>query len=68
MKSIIRESVNFLLIVLGIFSAGLGIKGFLLSSRFIDGGVTGISMLMANVLGYPLADAVGGIVKKPVLH
>jgi uncharacterized membrane-anchored protein YitT (DUF2179 family) len=55
MKSFIRESLNTLLIVLGILSAGMGIKGFLLSSHFIDGGVTGISMLLASVLGYPLA-------------
>jgi uncharacterized membrane-anchored protein YitT (DUF2179 family) len=41
--------------VLGIFSAGLGLKGFLLSSHFIDGGVTGVSMLLANVLGWPLS-------------
>jgi len=55
MKTFVRESINFLLIVLGILSAGMGIKGFLLSSHFIDGGVTGISMLLANVLGYPLS-------------
>jgi uncharacterized membrane-anchored protein YitT (DUF2179 family) len=55
MKIFIRESINFLLIVLGILSAGMGIKGFLLSSHFIDGGVTGISMLLSNVLGYPLS-------------
>ena len=55
MKTFIRESINILLIVLGVFSAGMGIKGFLLSSHFIDGGVTGISMLLADVLGYPLA-------------
>lgn len=54
MKKIIRELINSLLIVLGILSAGMGIKGFLLSSHFIDGGVTGISMLVSNVLGYPL--------------
>jgi uncharacterized membrane-anchored protein YitT (DUF2179 family) len=42
-------------IVAGILSAGFGLKGFLLSSHFIDGGVTGISMLLANVLGWPLA-------------
>ena len=47
--------LDFVLIVLGIFSAGLGLKGFLLSSHFIDGGVTGISMLLANVLGWPLS-------------
>jgi len=50
-----RESINFLLIFMGILSAGMGIKGFLLSSHFIDGGVTGISMLLSNVLGFPLA-------------
>ena len=55
MKSVMREVINVLLIVLGILSAGMGIKGFLLSSHFIDGGVTGISMLLADVLGYPLA-------------
>lgn len=50
-----RELCNVLLILLGILSAGMGIKGFLLSSHFIDGGVTGISMLLAEVLGFPLA-------------
>jgi uncharacterized membrane-anchored protein YitT (DUF2179 family) len=55
MKKIIRGAMNTALIVLGIFSAGLGLKGFLLSSHFIDGGVTGISMLLANVLGWPLS-------------
>lgn len=46
--------LNSLLILLGILSAGMGIKGFLLSSHFIDGGATGISMLLSSVLGYPL--------------
>lgn len=55
MKEIIRELKNTFLIVLGIFSAAMGLKGFLLSSRFIDGGVTGVSMLLSDVLGYPLA-------------
>jgi uncharacterized membrane-anchored protein YitT (DUF2179 family) len=55
MKRIIREALNTTLIILGILSAGLGLKGFLLSSHFIDGGVTGISMLLANVLGWPLS-------------
>jgi uncharacterized membrane-anchored protein YitT (DUF2179 family) len=41
-------------VVLGILSAGFGLKGFLLSSHFIDGGVTGVSMLLANVFGWPL--------------
>src|SRR5580765_6997610 len=55
MKRIAREALNIGLIVLGILSAGLGLKGFLLSSRFIDGGVTGVSMLLADVLGWPLS-------------
>jgi uncharacterized membrane-anchored protein YitT (DUF2179 family) len=55
MKILFRESKNTFLIVLGILSAGMGLKGFLLSSRFIDGGVTGISMLLSDVLGFPLA-------------
>lgn len=55
MTTLFRESKNTFLIVLGILSAGMGLKGFLLSSRFIDGGVTGISMLLSDVLGFPLA-------------
>src|ERR1700716_277237 len=55
MKRFVLKALNVLLIVLGILSAGLGLKGFLLSSHFIDGGVTGVSMLLANVLGWPLS-------------
>src|SRR3982751_3729171 len=55
MRSFLRAAKNMLLIVLGILAAGLGLKGFLLSSRFIDGGVTGISMLLSDVLGFPLS-------------
>jgi uncharacterized membrane-anchored protein YitT (DUF2179 family) len=54
MKQILRELTNVLFIISGIFSAGMGIHGFLLSSRFIDGGATGVSMLLAKVLGIPL--------------
>ena len=50
-----RESLNGLLILLGILSASMGIKGFLLASHFIDGGVTGISMLISMVTGTPLS-------------
>jgi uncharacterized membrane-anchored protein YitT (DUF2179 family) len=50
-----RELLNAALIVAGILSAAMGIKGFLLSSGFIDGGVTGVSMLLARVSGLPLA-------------
>jgi uncharacterized membrane-anchored protein YitT (DUF2179 family) len=50
-----RELLNALLIVLGILSAGMGLYGFLLSSHFIDGGVTGVSMLVAKITGIPLS-------------
>lgn len=50
-----REFRNAALIILGVLSAGMGLKGFLLSSNFIDGGVTGICMLIAKTTGVPLA-------------
>ncbi|MGH9940864.1 MAG: YitT family protein [Pyrinomonadaceae bacterium] len=55
MKSVVRKTLNTALIIAGILSAGFGLKGFLLSSRFIDGGVTGISMLLSDALGWPLS-------------
>lgn len=47
--------IQLLLITLGVLSAGFGLKGFLLSSHFIDGGVTGVSMLLAHTTGVPLS-------------
>jgi uncharacterized membrane-anchored protein YitT (DUF2179 family) len=55
MKRGARELLNVLLIVLGILSATIGLEGFLLSSNFIDGGVTGISMLLSKVTGLSLS-------------
>jgi len=55
MKSLLHELRNLALIVLGILSAAFGLKGFLLTSHIIDGGVTGVSMLLANIFGWPLA-------------
>ena len=55
MKTFGTEVKNVILILLGGLSAAFGVKGFLLSSRFIDGGVTGISMLVSEVMGFPLA-------------
>lgn len=45
---------DVLLVTLGIFSAGFGFKGFLLTNHFIDGGVTGISLLSSAITGLPL--------------
>jgi len=55
MRSIQRETFHALLILGGILAAGMGLKGFLFSSHFIDGGVTGISMLLAKTTPLPLA-------------
>src|SRR3972149_508036 len=46
---------DVLLILLGIFSAGFGLKGFLLPNHFVDGGTTGISLLLTAVTGIPLS-------------
>ena len=55
MKRFGRSLLNFTLIVGGVFSAAFGLKGFLLSSRFIDGGVTGVSMLLSDIFHAPLS-------------
>lgn len=46
---------NGLFIVLGVLSAGFGLKGFLMPSDFIDGGVMGISLLINSQTKFPLA-------------
>ncbi|WP_337044333.1 YitT family protein [Emticicia sp. 17c] len=46
---------DFFLISLGVLSAGFGLDGFLLPNDFIDGGATGISLLITAVTGYPLS-------------
>ena len=40
---------EYLYIIIGVFSAGFGLKGFLLPNNFIDGGATGISLLLENI-------------------
>ncbi|WP_027126084.1 YitT family protein [Gelidibacter mesophilus] len=45
-KHAIKDSTY---VLIGILSAGFGLKGFLLPNRFIDGGATGISLLLENI-------------------
>ena len=66
-KALIRKEINdrkvgykhllhdSLFITLGVISAGFGLRGFLLPNGFIDGGVTGISLLIREVFGIPLS-------------
>ena len=49
-----RALKDFLLLVGGIFSAGFGLEGFLLPNKFIDGGATGISLLISEVTKWSL--------------
>ncbi len=49
-----RTIRDIFLIILAIFSAAFGLKSFLLPSNFIDGGATGISLLISEVAGIPL--------------
>jgi uncharacterized membrane-anchored protein YitT (DUF2179 family) len=46
-KEFLRKITSGVFLVVGILSAGLGLKGFLLPLHFIDGGVTGVSMLVS---------------------
>ena len=52
--SITRHIKDFLLITAGIFSAAFGFKGFLMTNNFIDGGATGISLLISALTPIPL--------------
>jgi uncharacterized membrane-anchored protein YitT (DUF2179 family) len=45
---------KYIFILIGVFSAGFGLKGFLLPNRFIDGGATGISLLLENITSIEL--------------
>ncbi len=49
-----RNAKDFILITAGIFSAAFGFKGFLLTNHFIDGGATGISLLVSAMTKIPL--------------
>lgn len=51
---IFQTARSAVLIIIGIFSAGFGLKSFLLPNEFIDGGATGISLLLSRLLHQPL--------------
>jgi len=52
LKRNIRDGI---FIVVGVFSAAFGLEGFLLANQFIDGGVTGVSLLISNLTGWSLS-------------
>lgn len=57
-KRLIKDTI---LITIGIFSAAFGFKGFLLTNHFIDGGATGISLLISALTKIPLSYLIVGI-------
>jgi uncharacterized membrane-anchored protein YitT (DUF2179 family) len=58
LKRMLKDAV---LITAGIFSAAFGFKGFLLTNHFIDGGATGISLLISALSNIPLQYLIIGI-------
>lgn len=55
LKIVVTQLVkDTFLILLGIASAAFGLESFLLPNNFIDGGATGISLLITELTGIPL--------------
>jgi len=55
-KRTVRDYIRSgIFVVIGVLSAGFGLKGFLMPNNFIDGGVMGISLLINNKTDIPLA-------------
>jgi uncharacterized membrane-anchored protein YitT (DUF2179 family) len=52
--TILQSLRDVFLMLMGIGSAAFGLESFLLPSNFIDGGATGISLLISEVAGLPL--------------
>src|SRR5687767_8858042 len=51
----VRLAKDIVLITAGVFSAAFGLESFLLPNQFIDGGATGISLLINNITDIPLS-------------
>ena len=51
-KAAIQDSIYMLL---GVFSAGFALRGFLVPNHFFDGGIIGISLLLRQIFQFDLA-------------
>tara|TARA_R100000306_G_scaffold24681_1_gene27920 strand:+ start:3824 stop:4693 length:870 start_codon:yes stop_codon:yes gene_type:complete len=53
---VVHEIWDFFYLLLGVVSAAFGLRGFLMPNSFIDGGVTGISLMVNELAGisFPL--------------
>src|SRR6202008_3953529 len=54
-KNVLNNARDILFMLLGVLSAGFGLKGFLIPNDFIDGGVMGISLLVHEKTSFSLA-------------
>lgn len=54
-SKVFHQVKDISLILIGVLSAGFGLKGFLLPNHFVDGGATGISLLINNTTGISLS-------------
>ncbi|MCC6938274.1 MAG: YitT family protein [Flavobacteriales bacterium] len=50
-----RRVKDVAFMTVGVFSAAFGLEGFLLPNDFIDGGATGIALLVSSLTGWPLS-------------
>jgi len=53
--NLLHKSHDIFFIILGVISAGFGLKGFLLPNQFIDGGAMGISLLISEITSLSLS-------------
>ena len=54
-KQFYKQTRDMLVMLLGVISAGFGLKSFLIPNGFIDGGVMGISLLTNQETKLPLS-------------
>jgi uncharacterized membrane-anchored protein YitT (DUF2179 family) len=57
--TVTRNVRDFFMITLGVLSATFGLQGFILPNHLIDGGATGISLLLSEISGLPLSVLIG---------
>ena len=50
-----HEFNEFFYLLLGVLAASFGLRGFLMPSGFLDGGVTGISLMVNGLTGFSLS-------------
>jgi uncharacterized membrane-anchored protein YitT (DUF2179 family) len=53
--NLIQNLQDIVLITIGVLLAAVGLKGFLLPNEFLDGGVTGISLLINRLTGWNIS-------------